>query len=308
MVAIDEKSMPGSEASRRRTQPTVDNLYQGMTMDAVTGQYYERNRDYSPSLGRWMEQDPAQFINGANTYQFVNSSPVGNVDAQGLMCRCISRALRALALSNRWAFQEYLNGLSQFANADNQLALAHLGQSLRAFGESNLVAAGAGEIVAAPADAVDAANSADAAIAAQQAAAAASDYSALSESTALQDLATTAADQIASSDRIAGYVTLTRAVGIPAAESAALYLTGFGPNFEASAVDGLTSTLSGRLSDLAQAASLAASIIDTLASSVSPNSLTGSGREFGLLAKQLRLNESRFLAAASRCNCGCRRK
>jgi hypothetical protein len=30
-----------------------------------------------------MEQDPAQYINGANTYQFVDSSPVGNVDASG---------------------------------------------------------------------------------------------------------------------------------------------------------------------------------------------------------------------------------
>jgi RHS repeat-associated protein len=43
-----------------------------------------RNHRSAPSLGRWMEQDPAQYINGANTYQFVDSSPVGNVDAAGL--------------------------------------------------------------------------------------------------------------------------------------------------------------------------------------------------------------------------------
>jgi hypothetical protein len=30
-----------------------------------------------------MEQDPAQYINGANTYQFVGSSPVENVNATG---------------------------------------------------------------------------------------------------------------------------------------------------------------------------------------------------------------------------------
>ena len=42
-----------------------------------------RNHRRAPSLGRWMGQDPAQYINGANTYQFVNSSPVGNVDAEG---------------------------------------------------------------------------------------------------------------------------------------------------------------------------------------------------------------------------------
>ena len=70
--------------NHRQAQPLVNNLYQGMTLDAVTGLYYQRERDYSPSLGRWMEQDPAQFINGANTYQFVDSSPVGKVDAEGL--------------------------------------------------------------------------------------------------------------------------------------------------------------------------------------------------------------------------------
>ena len=84
MVAIDEKSMPSLESIRRPTQPLVNNLYQGMTLDAVTGLYYERFRNYSPTLGRWISQDPLGYINGANTYQFVNSSPVGNVDAQGL--------------------------------------------------------------------------------------------------------------------------------------------------------------------------------------------------------------------------------
>ena len=43
-----------------------------------------RNHRGAPSPGCWMEQDPAQYINGANTYQFVNSSPTGNVDAEGL--------------------------------------------------------------------------------------------------------------------------------------------------------------------------------------------------------------------------------
>ena len=75
--------MLGSGAGRRRTQPLAHDPYEGMTLDAVTELYDDRVRNYSPTLGRWMEQDPAQFINGANTYQFVDSSPVGNVDAQG---------------------------------------------------------------------------------------------------------------------------------------------------------------------------------------------------------------------------------
>ena len=57
---------------------------QGMTLDSLTGLYYARNRNYSPSLGRWINQDPAGYVNGANTYQFVEGDPVGNVDSWGL--------------------------------------------------------------------------------------------------------------------------------------------------------------------------------------------------------------------------------
>ena len=64
--------------------PIVNNLYQGMTLDQVTGLYYARNRNYSPTLGRWINQDPAGYINGANTYQFVMSNPVNGLDPMGL--------------------------------------------------------------------------------------------------------------------------------------------------------------------------------------------------------------------------------
>ena len=73
-----------SDWSTTGETPLVSNLYQGMTLDPVTGLCYARNRNYSPSLCRWINQDPAGFINGANTYQFVMSNPVGNVDPWGL--------------------------------------------------------------------------------------------------------------------------------------------------------------------------------------------------------------------------------
>ena len=66
------------------TQPISDYLYPGMTLDAVTGLYYARNRNYSPSLGVWISQDPLQYVNGANTYQMEMSGPVGAVDPEGL--------------------------------------------------------------------------------------------------------------------------------------------------------------------------------------------------------------------------------
>ena len=65
------------------TAPMVNSLYQGMSQDPVTRLYYERARWYSPSLGTWISQDPAGYINGADTYQFVGSGPVGNTDGSG---------------------------------------------------------------------------------------------------------------------------------------------------------------------------------------------------------------------------------
>ena len=78
VLTADRKTPPAG------TQPVVSNLYQGMTLDAVTGLYDERFRNYSPSLGTWISQDPLQYVNGANTYQFVGSGPAGRFDGWGL--------------------------------------------------------------------------------------------------------------------------------------------------------------------------------------------------------------------------------
>ena len=91
--------------------PIVNNLYQGMTLDPVTGLYYARNRNYSPTLGRWINQDPAGYINGANTYQFVMSNPVGNVDPSG--CKAITNAGNAVTGAAKYAVPggEFLEGV-----------------------------------------------------------------------------------------------------------------------------------------------------------------------------------------------------
>lgn len=39
---------------------------------------------YSPTLGRWMQLDPAGFVNGANLYEFVSGGPADHVDPLGL--------------------------------------------------------------------------------------------------------------------------------------------------------------------------------------------------------------------------------
>ncbi len=45
-----------------------------------------RNRCRGVNLGRWLTRDPIGYRGGINLYGFVNSSPVGNVDADGLGC------------------------------------------------------------------------------------------------------------------------------------------------------------------------------------------------------------------------------
>jgi RHS repeat-associated protein len=59
-------------------------LYQGGRLDPNTALYHFGHRDYSPTLGRWLQQDPAGYVDGANLYQEVRSNPVNGTDPQGL--------------------------------------------------------------------------------------------------------------------------------------------------------------------------------------------------------------------------------
>jgi RHS repeat-associated protein len=41
-------------------------------------------RTYSPELGRWLQRDPAGFVDGVNLYEYVASSPLNLIDPLGL--------------------------------------------------------------------------------------------------------------------------------------------------------------------------------------------------------------------------------
>jgi len=58
--------------------------HQGGRFNHVNQLYQFRNRDYSADLGRWMQQDPAGYVDGGSLYQVVVSSPVSWVDPLGL--------------------------------------------------------------------------------------------------------------------------------------------------------------------------------------------------------------------------------
>ncbi len=74
-------TFPPKNQSNPRSVPYCSDSY---LLDSDSSRHYARSRNYSPSIGRFTSQDPLQFINGANTYQFVMSNPVGNVDPSGL--------------------------------------------------------------------------------------------------------------------------------------------------------------------------------------------------------------------------------
>jgi len=59
-------------------------MWTGQRRDATTGQYHFWARTYSPRLGRWMQRDPLEYIDGPSQYAYGSPSPVVATDAFGL--------------------------------------------------------------------------------------------------------------------------------------------------------------------------------------------------------------------------------
>ena len=60
-------------------------VYCGYRYDQETSFYYVRNRNYSPTLGRWLQRDPIGYSAGINLYEYVGGRPVVAVDPMGMV-------------------------------------------------------------------------------------------------------------------------------------------------------------------------------------------------------------------------------
>jgi len=58
-------------------------MFTGRDYDSETGLYYYRARYYDPKIGRFLQLDPFDYMDGANVYRYVRNNPVNLIDPWG---------------------------------------------------------------------------------------------------------------------------------------------------------------------------------------------------------------------------------
>lgn len=68
---------------------TIENFYTytARERDSESNLYYYRARYYSPSIGRFLQEDPVELAGGINLYNYVGNNPVNFTDPTGYGCK-----------------------------------------------------------------------------------------------------------------------------------------------------------------------------------------------------------------------------
>jgi RHS repeat-associated protein len=86
----------GSWGSRGSSSYDNSLLYCGYYHDNETGLYHVRNRMYHPLLGRWLQRDPQQYVDGFSLYHYVGGRCFYATDPLGLKGFKIGKPLEAI--------------------------------------------------------------------------------------------------------------------------------------------------------------------------------------------------------------------
>ena len=84
--AYGKATIYNADYSQVRSETAIGNdyLFTGRRYDPETGNHYYRNRYYSPTLGRFLQNDPLGYVDGMNMYQYCGDNALYWIDPMGL--------------------------------------------------------------------------------------------------------------------------------------------------------------------------------------------------------------------------------
>jgi RHS repeat-associated protein len=98
-LLADERGSPIAVANASGTATTIDTYdeygvpgggnvgrfqYAGQIWIAEIGLYHDKARDYSPTLGRFLQPDPIGYGGGMNLYGYAGGDPIDNINPSGM--------------------------------------------------------------------------------------------------------------------------------------------------------------------------------------------------------------------------------